>query len=94
MATIRHGTTRDMSERDDGLTLLTTLVNFGALTAFLLLHASVINHFVVRRRSRPWVRHVLVPVFGLAVIASVIINANVAPTEGTGGSSRVEEERR
>ena len=51
-----------MSSRDDGITLLSTLVNFGALTAFLLLHVSVVVHFVVRRKSRDWWRHLVVPV--------------------------------
>ena len=46
-----------MSQRDDGITLLSTLVNFGALTAFLLLHVSVVSHFLVRRRSRNYWRH-------------------------------------
>ena len=40
-----------MSSRDDGITLLSTLVNFGALTAFLVLHVSVIVHYVVRIRA-------------------------------------------
>ena len=37
-----------MSTREDGITLLSTLVNFGALSAFLLLHVSVVVHHVVR----------------------------------------------
>src|SRR6478735_4027063 len=32
-----------MNSRSDGITLLSTLVNFGALTAFLLLHVSVVS---------------------------------------------------
>ncbi len=113
---------------DDGLTILTTLVNFGALTAFLLLHASVIAYFVVRRHSRNYLRHLVAPAIGFLIIAYVIIRAQVAaqitgiawlaiglavlaffhatgrrptlagmdqaPTEGTGGSSSVEEEVR
>ena len=67
-----------MAERDDGATLLTTLVNFGALTAFLLLHASVISHYLVRQRSRDYWRHLIAPVLGFLIIGYVIVRANVA----------------
>ena len=67
-----------MNSRDDGITLLSTLVNFGALTAFLLLHVSVVVHYVVRQKSRDWWRHLVVPVIGFAILLYVIINAKVA----------------
>lgn len=67
-----------MAHRSDGITFLSTLVNFGALTAFLLLHASVVNHFVVRGHSRSWLRHLIAPVLGFLIIGYVIIKANVA----------------
>jgi amino acid transporter len=67
-----------MSSRDDGITLLSTLVNFGALTAFLLLHVSVVSHFIVRRKSRDYWRHLAVPVIGFGILLYVIINAQVA----------------
>src|SRR3712207_9414213 len=57
-----------MSQRDDGITLLSTLVNFGALTAFLLLHVSVVVHYIVRMRSRDWWLHLAVPVIGFAIL--------------------------
>ena len=67
-----------MSSRDDGITLLSTLVNFGALTAFLLLHVSVVSHFIVRRKSRDYWRHLAVPVIGFLILLYVVINAQVA----------------
>ena len=67
-----------MSTRDDGITLLSTLVNFGALSAFLVLHVSVVVHYVVRGRSRDWWRHLVVPVVGFVILAYVVINAQVA----------------
>jgi amino acid transporter len=70
-----------MSQRDDGITLLSTLVNFGAMTAFLLLHVSVVVHFVVRQKSRNWALHLLVPVIGFAILAYVVYNAQVAAQE-------------
>jgi amino acid transporter len=48
------------------------IVNFGALTSFLLLHLSVINHFFIRRRSGDWLRHVVVPLVGSSVIGFVL----------------------
>jgi amino acid transporter len=51
---------------------LSRIVNFGALTGFLLLHLSVINHFAIRQRSRDWLRHLVSPVVGFLVIAYVL----------------------
>jgi amino acid transporter len=67
-----------MATRDDGITLLSTLVNFGALSAFLLLHVSVVVHYVVRRKSRDYWRHLLVPAIGFAILVAVVVNAQVA----------------
>jgi amino acid transporter len=51
---------------------LTRIVNFGALTAFLLLHLSVINHYFIRGRSGRWLAHLAFPVVGFVVIAYVL----------------------
>lgn len=51
---------------------LSRVVNFGALSGFLLLHLSVINHFFIRARSGNWLRHLLIPVGGLVVIGFVL----------------------
>jgi amino acid transporter len=67
-----------MSSREDGISLLSTLVNFGALSAFLLLHVSVVVHYVVRQKSRNWWLHLAVPVIGFAILVYVIVNAQVA----------------
>jgi len=56
--------------------VISALVNFGALTAFLLLHISVVGYFVVRRRSRNIALHVVVPVLGFAIIGFVLWNAD------------------
>jgi amino acid transporter len=67
-----------MATRDDGITLLSTLVNFGAMTAFLVLHVSVVVHYVVRNGSRDYWKHLAVPVIGFAILLFVVINAQVA----------------
>jgi hypothetical protein len=66
------------ARRDDGLDHLVSVVDVGALTAFTLLHASVVGWFAVRRRGGPasWWRHVLVPVFGAAITVAVIVEAS------------------
>jgi amino acid transporter len=67
-----------LTTRADGITLMSTLVNFGAMTAFLVLHVSVVVHHVIRRRSRDWLRHLVFPVLGFAVLLYVVINAKLA----------------
>jgi len=57
------------------LELLTSMVNFGALSGFLALHLSVVVHFMVRKRSGRWIRHLVVPATGFLIVAYVLINA-------------------
>ncbi|MFE0855538.1 APC family permease [Streptomyces mutabilis] len=66
------------ARRDDGLDHLVSVVDVGALTAFTLLHASVVGWFVVRRGGDPvsWWRHALVPVLGAAITVAVIVEAS------------------
>ncbi|TQS25047.1 APC family permease [Microbispora sp. KK1-11] len=67
-----------MSSRDDRIGLLSSLVNFGAMTAFLALHVSVVVHYVVRNRSRDWWRHLVAPAIGFLILLYVVINASIA----------------
>src|SRR5262249_7012958 len=48
---------------------LTSMVNFGALTGFLMLHISVIAHFMLREKSKAWGRHLLMPLVGFVIVA-------------------------
>ncbi|MFF3338910.1 APC family permease [Streptomyces flavidovirens] len=66
------------SRRHDGLDHLVSVVDIGALTAFVLLHVSVVSWFAVRRMEGPpvWWRHVLLPVLGAAVAVAVIVEAS------------------
>ena len=50
---------------------LATIVNFGALSGFLLLHVSVLVEFGIKRRSSAWFQHVLVPILGIVVVLAV-----------------------
>lgn len=65
------------ARRPNGLDHLVSVVDIGALTAFVLLHASVVGWFVVRRMAGPpdWLRHVVVPVVGAAILIAVMVEA-------------------
>ncbi|MGN6443273.1 MAG: APC family permease, partial [Arthrobacter sp.] len=59
----------------DGLVAISALVNFGALTAFLVLNIAVIWWFVFKLKSRRWFVHLVFPLAGALILASVIYNA-------------------
>ncbi|MFE6162480.1 APC family permease [Streptomyces sp. NPDC056486] len=65
------------ARRDDGMDHLVSVVNVGALTAFVLLHASVVGWFAVQRHGGAvsWWRHLVVPVLGAAITVAVIVEA-------------------
>jgi amino acid transporter len=54
--------------------MLSSVVNFGALSSFLFLHLSVINYFLRKKQSKDYVRHLILPVIGFIVIGYVWIN--------------------
>ncbi|MFI6331483.1 APC family permease [Micromonospora chersina] len=67
-----------MATRSDGIALLSSLINFGAMVAFLVLHVSVVVHHLIRRRSGNWFAHLLMPAVGFVILAYVVVNANIA----------------
>ncbi|MFJ6622927.1 APC family permease [Kitasatospora sp. NPDC091335] len=67
-----------MASREDGIALLSTLVNFGALTTFLVLHVAVVVHYLIRQRSKDYWRHLIAPVLGFAILGYVVVNADIA----------------
>jgi amino acid transporter len=56
---------------------LTSLVNFGALSGFMLLHLTVINYYWRRQKSGQVVRHLICPVIGFIIVAAIIYNMGV-----------------
>lgn len=54
---------------------LTSVINFGALTSFLVLHITVIVHFIKNKSLNIW-KHIISPVLGFLVIFYVWINLN------------------
>ena len=71
------------ARRDDGLDVLVSIVDVGALAAFTLLHVSVIGYFVVRHKGTARMPHRIVPVLGAAVTLSVLAAAS-APAKLVG----------
>jgi amino acid transporter len=59
------------------VSLLSSLVNFGALFSFLTLHVAVVAYFIVKRRTGRVGVHLLSPAIGFGVILFVLVNADV-----------------
>ncbi|WP_336348191.1 APC family permease [Pseudomonas monsensis] len=57
--------------------ILTSLVNFGALSGFMLLHLTVINYYWRRQKSGQVVRHLICPVIGFIIVAAIMYNMGV-----------------
>jgi len=64
--------------------LLSSLVNFGALFSFLLLHVSVFVWYVLRKRERNYGLHLVMPACGLVIIGYVLWNADIHAQVGGG----------
>jgi len=57
--------------------LLTSMVNFGALTGFMFLHISVVFHYVIKQKqtdAASLVKYLLLPAVGFAIIFYVWLN--------------------
>ncbi|MCP1455337.1 APC family permease [Pseudomonas kilonensis] len=62
----------------DAVDTLTSLVNFGALSGFMLLHITVINHYWRRQQSGQLIRHLICPLVGFVIVAAIMYNMGVA----------------
>lgn len=57
-----------------GIDALASLVNFGALSAFLLLNISVVYHFLIKKKSKSYFKYLILPLIGFIVIGFVWVN--------------------
>jgi amino acid transporter len=57
---------------DGSLAFLGRAVNFGAMVAWIVLHISVIWHYVVRNRSTNYFAHLVMPILGIVLLGVVI----------------------
>jgi amino acid transporter len=64
------------------ISLISSLVNFGALFGFCLLHVSVVWYYMVRKKSRNYLLHLVVPTLGFLIIGYVLFNADVLAKVG------------
>ncbi|MDN4640978.1 APC family permease [Agreia sp. PsM10] len=62
--------------------LISALVNFGALFGFMLLHLAVIVFYIVKKKSKNYLLHLVVPVIGFLIIGYVLLNAAVEAKVG------------
>lgn len=62
--------------------VISSLVNFGALTSFLLLHISVISHYGLREKSSNVLLHWIAPIIGFGIIGFVLWNAEATAKIG------------
>jgi amino acid transporter len=53
---------------------LASVVNFGALSAFLFLHASVVIYFIKKQKSKEYFKHLVLPLIGFIIIGYVWIS--------------------
>lgn len=65
----------------DHLDRLATLVNFGALVGFIMLHLCVLVHFHRQPAARRWGAHVVSPVIGVAAVIAILFGMNVRALE-------------
>lgn len=54
--------------------VISSLVNFGALSAFLLLHASVFIFFIIRNGKRDFWNYLILPIVGFTILSFVWVN--------------------
>ncbi|GGK21961.1 amino acid transporter [Pilimelia terevasa] len=66
-----------MARRPDGVALLSSLINFGAVLAFVVLHVSVVWHHRRGGRRPRFLTQVLLPLLGAGVLVAVAVHANV-----------------
>lgn len=57
-----------------GIQDLAELINFGALSAFIILNFTVIYYFVYKKKSTKYFKHLVLPIIGLIVIFIVWFN--------------------
>ncbi|MEG0072306.1 MAG: APC family permease [Raoultibacter sp.] len=51
-----------------GIDAISRLVNFGALTAFCILHVTVVWHFFIKERDGKFFTHLLIPLLGFLIV--------------------------
>ena len=64
------------------IAVISSLVNFGALLGFMLLHVSVAVYYLGKKRSKNYLLHLVVPLIGFLIIGYVLLNADITAKVG------------
>jgi amino acid transporter len=64
------------------IAVISSLVNFGALLGFLLLHVSVAVYYLGKKKSKNYLLHLVVPLIGFLIIGYVLLNADITAKIG------------
>ena len=64
------------------IAVISSLVNFGALLGFMLLHVSVAAYYLGKKKSKNYVLHLAVPLIGFLIIGYVLLNADITAKVG------------
>jgi len=64
------------------IAVVSSLVNFGALLGFMLLHVSVAVYYLGKKRSKNYLLHLVVPLIGFLIIGYVLLNADITAKVG------------
>ncbi len=62
--------------------LISSLVNFGALFAFCLLHVAVVWYYIGHKKSKNYLLHLVVPTLGFLIIGYVLFHADAPAKVG------------
>lgn len=73
------------SLQGDGLEVLSTTINVGALVGFILVNVAVIGYFAIRRKTGRIIVHVLVPAVG-ALVAAILLASTGDAAKIVGGA--------
>jgi amino acid transporter len=66
-----------MASRADGINVLVSLVNFGAMVSFTVLHVAVVWRWAASGRTGGTVRNVIVPLVGAGILIAVVVKMNI-----------------
>jgi amino acid transporter len=64
------------------IAVISSLVNFGALLGFMLLHVSVAAYYLGKKKSKNYLLHLVVPLVGFLIIGYVLLNADMTAKIG------------
>lgn len=60
----------------DKIYILSSIINFGALTTFMILNVTVIIYFIYKKNSKMYFKHLIFPLIGIIVIGFVWLHLN------------------